>query len=196
MEAETQEEAEERQRRYEQECREYEQERERKAEETRLEDEQREKEWEAERVRREKLQKARAATFDRILENAPTMFGAAQLKMFLRALINLDPYIFVDDVAEHLAGGDENNQMNAEEILTATVNGLADDKLIGFALRLVLTGNVSIPREGEADLLSEAETAFIPTKSKKTKVAKAPTPIQAAKKANSKKSSAKKQAAA
>ena len=70
---------------------EYEQEQERRAEESRLEDERREKEWEAERARREKMQKARNAKFDRILENAPAMFTAAQLRVFLRALVNLDP---------------------------------------------------------------------------------------------------------
>ncbi len=43
-----------------------------------------------------------------------------------------------------------------------TLDGLADDKLTGFALRLVLTGHTSIPRESEIDFLSEAEAAFAP----------------------------------
>lgn len=90
-EAETEAEAEERKCNYEQQCKGYEQEQERRAEESRLEDERREKEWEAERARREKLQKARNAMFDRILENAPSMFTATQLRVFLRALVNLDP---------------------------------------------------------------------------------------------------------
>jgi hypothetical protein len=47
-----------------------------------------------------KLQKARNAKFDRILENAPAMFSAAQLRVFLRAHVNLDPYTFADDVAD------------------------------------------------------------------------------------------------
>jgi hypothetical protein len=63
----------------------------------RLEDERREKEWEAERARREKLLKARTGKFDRILEKAPAMFSAAQLRVFLRALVNLDPYTFAYD---------------------------------------------------------------------------------------------------
>ena len=57
--------------------------------------------------------KARQATFERILENAPPTFTAAQLRVFLRALVNLDPYTFTDDVAEHFAGDDENNQQTA-----------------------------------------------------------------------------------
>jgi ParB family transcriptional regulator, chromosome partitioning protein len=197
-EAETEAEAEERKRNYEQQRKEYEQQQERRAEESRLEDERREKEWEAERARREKLQKARTAKFDRILENAPAMFSAAQLRVFLRALVNLDPYTFADDVAEHFAAEDENNDKSAEEILLATVDGLTDDKLTGFALRLVLTGNIPIPREGEVDSLTEAETAFVPAKPKKTatKTAKAPTPIKATQKTAAKKSSAKKQTAA
>jgi ParB family transcriptional regulator, chromosome partitioning protein len=167
-EAETEAEAEERKRNYEQQRKEYEQQQERRAEESRLEDERREKEWEAERARREKLQKARTAKFDCILENAPAMFSAAQLRVFLRALVNLDPYTFADDVAEHFAAEDENNDKSAEEILLATVDGLTDDKLTGFALRLVLTGNIPIPREGEVDSLTEAETAFVPAKPKRT----------------------------
>jgi ParB family chromosome partitioning protein len=197
-EAETEAEAEERKRNYEQQRKEYEQEQERRAEESRLEEERREKEWEAERARREKLQKARNAKFDRILENAPAMFNAAQLRVFLRALVNLDPYTFADDVAEHFAAEDENNDKSAEEILLATVDGLTDDKLTGFALRLVLTGNIPITREGEVDSLAEAETAFVPAKPKKTatKTAKAPTPMKAAQKTASRKSTAKKQVAA
>src|ERR1700677_1843600 len=123
------------------------------------------------------------------------MFSVAQLRVFLRALVNLDPYTFADDVAEHFASEDENNDKSAEEILLATVDGLTDDKLTGFALRLVLTGNIQIPREAQVDSLTEAETAFVPAKPKKTaaKKAKSPTPIKAAQKTASKKSSAKKQ---
>ena len=195
---ETEEEAEVRKRNYEQQRKEYEQEQERRAEESRIEEERREKEWEAERDRKEKLQKARNAKFGRILENAPPMFSAAQFRFFLRALINLDPYTFADDVAEHFAAEDADNDKSAEEILLRAVDGLPDDKLTGFALRLVLTGNVPIPNEGEADSLSEAVTAFVPVKPKKTagKTAKATTPIKAAKKAASRKSTAKKRVAA
>jgi ParB family transcriptional regulator, chromosome partitioning protein len=197
-EAETEAEAEERKRNYEQQRKEYEQEQERRAEESRLEDERREKEWEAERARKEKLQKARNAKFERILENAPIMFSAAQLRVFLRALVNLDTYTFADDLAEHFAAEDENNDKSAEEILLATLDGLTDDKLTGFALRLVLTRNITIPREGEVDSLTEAETAFVPSKPKKTttKTARAPMPTQAAQKTAARKSSAKKEVAA
>jgi len=90
-EAETEAEAEERRRKYEQECKEYEQEQEPRTEESRLEDERREKAWEVERARTEKLQKACTGKFDRILENAPAMYSPAQLKVFLRALVNLAP---------------------------------------------------------------------------------------------------------
>ena len=113
------------------------------------------------------MMKAREATFNRILENAPAMFNAAQLRVFLRALVNLDPYTFTDDVAEHFAGDNENNQQTAEEILLSTLDGLTDEKLTGFALRLALTGHVGIPRENEFDFLTEAETAFVPPPPKK-----------------------------
>jgi ParB family chromosome partitioning protein len=86
------------------------------------------------------------------------------------------------------ATDDVNNQQTAEEILLSTVDGLADDKLIGFALRLVLTGHTPIPRESEIDFLTEAEAAFAPPqpgttakkKEKKSTVIKAPTPKKTA----------------
>jgi len=119
-------------------------------------------EYEAEQNRRAEFQKTREATFNRILDNAPTMFNAAQLRVFLRALVNLDPYDFAEDVAEHYASGDENDQRTPEEILLSTLDTLTDDKLTGFALRLALTGHLYIPREGDLDFLTEAEYAFVP----------------------------------
>jgi ParB family chromosome partitioning protein len=193
-EAETEEEAAARQRKFEQEQKEYEEQQERRAEEERQEDERQEQEREAERAKREKVMKARTATFERILDNAPATFSATQLRVFLRALVNLDPYTFTDDVAEHFAGDDENHNKSAEEILLEVVDGLTDDKLTGFALRLVLTGSTPIPRDGEADSLTDAAAAFIPAKPKKKadKTTKAPTPI----KASTKKATTKKQIAA
>ncbi|WP_433970211.1 hypothetical protein [Tunturiibacter gelidiferens] len=160
-EAETEEEAEERQRNYEQQRKEYEQEQERKAEERKQQFEREQKEHEAERARREKLHKARVSKFDRILDKAPAMFSAVQLRVFLRALVSIDPYAF-DDVAEHLAANDENNERSSEELLLSTIDGQPDDKLTGFALRLVLTGHTPIPRESEIDFLTEAEAVFAP----------------------------------
>lgn len=124
------------------------------------------------------------------------MFSAAQLRVFLRALVNLDPYTF-DDIAEHLAANDENNQQTSEEILLSTIDGLPDDKLTGFALRLIFTGHVAIPRESEIDFLTEAETAFAPLQPKKAanKKTKTPMPIKAAQKTAAKKTP-KKQVAA
>ncbi len=146
----------------------YEQEQERRAEERKQEFERREKEYEAERTRQAAIQQARAATFNRILENAPASFSAAQLRVLLRALVNLDPYTFTEDVAAYFVGEDENNQQTAEEVLLSIIGGLTDDKLTGFALRLALTGHTAIPSEEEIDLLAEAETAFVLPKPKKT----------------------------
>jgi ParB family chromosome partitioning protein len=84
------------------------------------------------------------------------------------------------------------------ETTLSTIDGLPDDKLTGFALRLVLTAHTTIPRESELDLLTEAEAAFAPPHPKKTvsKKAKTPTPIKAAQKTAAKKKTAKKQVAA
>jgi hypothetical protein len=64
--------------------------------------------------------------------------------------------------------------------------------------RAMISSMIPIPREDEVDSLTDAETAFVPAKFKKTatKTAKAPTQIKAAQKTASKKSTAKKQVAA
>jgi ParB family chromosome partitioning protein len=192
-EAETEEEAAARHAEFERQRAEYEEERERREEERKQQFEQEQAEYEAESNRRSEILKAREATFNRILDNAPPTFTVVQLRVFLRALVNLDPYTLTDDVAEHFAGGNENNQQTAEEILLSTIDGLTDDKLTDFALRLALTGYIDIPREGEFDFLTEAEAVFIPPQPKKEKKPrKAPTPIKAA----TKKTSTKKKVAA
>lgn len=62
-----------------------------------------------------------------------------------------DPYGFLEEVASHFAGRDENQQQTDEEIVLAALDNTADDKLTGFALRLVLTDHVVIPGENEPD---------------------------------------------
>ena len=161
-EAETEEEAAERQREFEQRRAEYEEERQRREEERKQQLEQEQAEYEAERNRRAEVLKVREATFNRILENVPPMFNAAQLRVFLRALVNLDPYTFTDDVAEYFAADEENPQKTAEEILVSALTRFPDEQLTSFALRLALTGHISIPREGDLDFLKEAENAFLP----------------------------------
>jgi len=180
-EAETEEEAAERQREFEHRREEHEEERQRREQERKQQFEREQAENEAERNRRAEVLKARDATFNRILDNAPPTFTAAQLRVFLRALVNLDPYTLTDDVAEHFAADNENNHQTAEEILLSTVDGLTEDKLTGFALRLALTGYVAVPREGEFNFLTEAEAVFVPPPAKKEKKPrKVPTSIKPA----------------
>ncbi len=193
-EKETDEEAEERKQQHEQQQSEYREMQERRAEERRQEEERREQEYEAEQSRREELRQTRKTTFERILANAPLTFSAAQLRMLLRAFVNLDPYTFADDVAEEIAGEDENEKRTAEEVLLAAINGLGDEKLTGFALRLALTSHVAIPREGEVDYLAEAEALFLqpqpqPKKASSKKAGKPPS-VKASKTAAKKKTAA------
>jgi len=191
-EQETEEEAEERKQQYEQQQSEYREMQERRAEERRQEEERREQEYEAEVARREELSKNRKASFELILANAPDSCSAAQLRMLLRALVNLDPYTFADDVAEEIAGGDENEKRTAEEVLLAAIDSLGDEKLTGFALRLALTSHVAIPRDGEMDFLADAQAVFLQPQPKKasSKKARKPTPIKARKTAAKKKTAA------
>ena len=181
-EQETEEEAAQRQAEHEQRMAEYQAEQQRKEEERKAEFERQQEEYEAEQARRTEMRNARQATFERILANAPEMFTAAQLRVFLRALVNLDPYDFAEDVAAFYVGDDENNQQTPEEVLSSTVAGLPDEKLTGFALRLVLTGHTDIPREGDFDFLAQAEAAFVPPQPKKSAEKKPkPTVIKEAK---------------
>ena len=90
------------------------------------------------------------------------MFSAAQLKVFLRALVTIDPYAF-DDVAEQLAANDENNQQSSEDILLSTIDGLPDDKLTGFALRSSSPHTYPFHAKTKSTFFAEAEAAFAPT---------------------------------
>jgi ParB family chromosome partitioning protein len=82
------------------------------------------------------------------------------LRVLLRAIVNLDPYTFADDLADDVAGENENDQRTAEEVLLSTIDSLIDDGLTGFTVRLALSGHRGIPREGEFDFLAEADQIF------------------------------------
>ncbi len=187
-EAETDEQAEERRQQYEAERKAHEQEEERRAEERRQQFEREQQEMEAENAKFDKLRKKREATFERIIAEAPPVFTAPQLRVILRALVNLDPYTFTDDLAEDIA--DENDKRSAEEVLLALIEGTGDDKLTSFAVRLALAGHRGIPRENEFDFLIEAEAAFLTLKKNSPSKKKEPTPIKPAK-AAAKKAKAK-----
>ncbi len=160
-EQETQEQAEERQAEYEKRREEYDAEQKRKEEERKQEFERQQQEYDAEQTRRRELRDARQASFERILANAPAMFCATQLRLFLSALVNLDPYDFAEDVAAFYVGDNENNEQTAEEVLSCILATLPDERLTEFALRLVLTGHTDIPRENDIDFLAQAEKAFV-----------------------------------
>lgn len=50
------------------------------------------------------------------MQEAPPVFTAQQLRVLLRALVNLDPYTFVDDLATDISQDPDNDQRSAEEI--------------------------------------------------------------------------------
>ena len=166
---ETEEEAETRRQQHEQQRKEYEAEQERRAEQRRQEQEREDQEYEAEQARREEQRKARAATFERILDNAPASLTHAQLRVLLRAIVNLDPYTFADDLAEELTAESDTQRRSAEEVLLAAIDATADDKLTRFAIRLALSSHVAIPRESEPDFLTEADAVFAPQPQAKQK---------------------------
>ena len=189
-EAETDEEAEERNRQHEQEQKEYEAERERRAEAFWEQRQREQQEYEEEQIRREQQRKTRLATFEHLMEHAPASLNQAQMHIFLRLLIHLD-YSFLEEVASHFASGDENAKISDEEIVQAALDGAADEKLTGFALRLVLSDHVDIAHENQPDLLTEAEQVFMP---KKPNAVKAKADAAAKSKPRAPKSTARKEA--
>lgn len=86
------------------------------------------------------------------------------MRVLLRAIVNLDPYTFADELAEDVA--DENERRSPDEVSLATIDATADNKLSHFAVRLALGGHVGIPRENEFDFLTEAEAVFTPPQTK------------------------------
>ena len=196
QETETEEEAAEREAEFERQRAEYEGERQRREEERKQQFEREQAEYEAERNRRAELLKARHTTFERITAEAPAAFNPAQLRLFLRLLIRLD-YSFLEEVANHYANGDDNAQQSDDEIVLAALDGTADEKLTGFALRLVLSDHVGIPQESQPDLLAEAEQVFAPRKPKAVKARGncSSTPRPTAVKASTRKDTGKKKAA-
>jgi hypothetical protein len=97
---------------------------------------------------------------------------ASQLRVILRALVNVDPYTFADDLAADISEDPDNDKRSAEEVLLAAIDATADDKLTNFVTRLVLAGHRGIPHETELDFLTEAETAFLQPKPKKSATTK------------------------
>ena len=134
---------------------------ERRREEQRAADEREEAESEKRRVQIEKQKAKRDASFQRIVKAAPPVFNAAQLRALLRALVNLDPYSFADDLAVEVNGNAQDDRRSADEVLTSAIDGLGDAELTTFAIRLALSGHRGIPRENEIDHLSEAEAASL-----------------------------------
>jgi ParB family chromosome partitioning protein len=197
-EEETEEEAEQRRADYERRRSEHEAELQRREEERKAEFERQQKEREAERKRREMMAKARSATLDRILERASATFSAAQLRIVLRLLIDLDPYGFLEEVAGHFSRDGENTEQTEREIILVALEKTADDKLTSFALRLLLSHHVAIPREGQVDLLAEVEAVFAPPtpKAAKPKKVSKSTKVAELVKAPAKNSTGKKQKAA
>ena len=195
VEQETAEEAAQREAEYKQRRKDYEEEQNRRAEERRLEQEREDAEYEARQAEREALRNQREATFERLIADAPETLTAPQLRTLLRALVNLDPYTFTDDLAEEIA--DENEKRSTEEVLLSVIDGTADGKLTAFALRLALSGHRGIPREGQPDFLTEAEAVFAtPQKRAKAPKAKNGPVAMPTRKAQPKKKTTKKQIAA
>jgi ParB family transcriptional regulator, chromosome partitioning protein len=146
-EGESEEEAQARQAEYEQQRKEYEAEQERKAADRQAELERQQKEYEAEQKRREKHHKERIAGLERIIEQAPAVLDAVQLRLTLELLIHLSPYGLFEEAAEHFVGSNENHNKSEDEILSEALAACADHKLVAFFLRPLLTEPLGVSSE-------------------------------------------------
>jgi ParB family chromosome partitioning protein len=137
---------------------------------------------EKEQARRRRLERDRAETFSRILENVPATFTAPQLRVLLRAFITCDLYGQSDVVAAHYAGDDDDNNQSSEEVLLSVADRVEEIQLPELALRLALCSHIRVPNENEIDHLAEVEKVFAPKQAKKPaakeKTFKKPTPAK------------------
>ncbi|WP_255550803.1 hypothetical protein [Granulicella sp. dw_53] len=168
-EEETEEETAQREADHEQRMAEYQAEQDRQAAERKAEFKRQQKKYEEETRRREKAHKARLATLERIVAHAPASFDAAQLRLFVELLLHLSPYGLFEEVAEHLVQDPDHNDKTENEILSDALVACADDKLMGFVLRLLLTTHTDFPLGEQPDLLAKAEAVFAPPKPKVVK---------------------------
>ena len=120
------------------------------------------KESEAEAKRRLAEQKKRDARFHRMLKQVPETLSPAQVRFVLRAFVNSDLARLIDDVAEQIVGSNDVDQRGAEEVVTAAIDELADNKVSRFAVKLALAWHRNVPMLTETDYLTEAEAAFLP----------------------------------
>ena len=120
-------------------------------------------ETEAERSRLAEILKVRRSTFESIIEEAPASFARSDARLPL-FLIHLD-YRFLINSRFTLPVVAATQQSDSEIVLAAS-DGIADEKLTGLALRLVLSEHIGITHESQADLLTESERVFAPNKPK------------------------------
>ena len=88
-------------------------------------------------------------------------------------MVYIDPYSFLEEVASHFAGDDENHEQTEQELVLSALDATAEEKLTSFALRLALTDHLDLPRDTDPDLLSEAAALFAPPQAKPKKASKA-----------------------
>ena len=96
------------------------------------------------------------------------------MRLFLRLLVHIDPYSFLEEVAGHFASGRrEHATVRARRLCWPLLDDTADEKLTSFALRLVLTDHVGIPRENRTRLADRSRGHLRPEEAQGGKAKKA-----------------------
>jgi hypothetical protein len=71
-------------------------------------------------------------------------FSSKQLRMFFRLMVESIAYQFLEEATSQFASGEENEQQSDDEVVLAALTNITDEKLVSFALRVVLADHVDI----------------------------------------------------
>lgn len=103
---------------------------------------------------------------EKIVEHAPLVFNADQLRLLLQILLNDAPYGLFEEAAEFYAPDDGDDGKTVDELLTEALGLCVDEKLTAFLLRLILSEHRSLPLGEQIDWLEKAAAMFVPESAK------------------------------
>jgi hypothetical protein len=103
-----------------------------------------------------------------LLERLPNTVTAEQLRFVLNALVLGDTDLSRERMAMRFEGTESTN-FTSEEVCANVLAKLEPQRFAAFLAELALGSYVSMPREGEVDLLAKAEALFPDPKGKAIK---------------------------
>jgi ParB family chromosome partitioning protein len=129
------------------------------------EQEQRWKEHQRRIKAEERERKAREARYTALIERLPKIITEEQQRFLLNGLVLGDTDLSRERLAMRFEG-DESTNFTAEEVCANVLAKLEPERFAAFLAELALGSYVSLPPEGEVDVLARAEELFPDTKPK------------------------------